>query len=46
MTNDEMTDLWELANDSFDDLKNTCKKRCKRMRLKINVFIWVFVLIL
>lgn len=29
MTNDGMTELWELANDSFDDLKNTCKKRCK-----------------
>lgn len=32
MTNDGMTELWELANDSFDDLKNTCKKRCKTCR--------------
>ena len=32
MTNEEMTDLWELVNDSFDDLKNACKKRCKTCR--------------
>ena len=32
MTNDVMTELWELANNSFDDLKNTCKKRCKTCR--------------
>ena len=32
MTNDVMTELWELANSSFDDLKNTCKKRCKTCR--------------
>jgi hypothetical protein len=32
MTNDEMTELWELVNGSFDDLKNTCKKRCKTCR--------------
>lgn len=29
MTNDGMTELWELANSSFDDLKNTCKKDVK-----------------
>lgn len=32
MTNDGMTELWELANESFDDLKNTYKKRCKTCR--------------
>ena len=32
MTNEEMTDLWELVNDSFDDLQNACKKRCNTCR--------------
>lgn len=42
MTNDEMTDLWELANDSFDDLKNICKERCKTCRNSdfLSRYIW------
>lgn len=35
MTNDEMTDLWELANDSFDDLKTFVKKDVKLVAIVI-----------